>query len=178
MSISDPSLASALVAEVQSQFHLAMHKIEHCTEQLDDDQAWWRPREDLNSVANLLLHLSGNLRQWLIAGVGQQPDVRNRPAEFADRSHRPKQQVLDVLRQTMREVHALLPRLRPEDLLQPRRIQGQDQTVLGALLQTVTHLHGHAQEIIHLTRVQLGESYRFDYVPSTPEQKSMTGPAI
>jgi hypothetical protein len=32
---------------------------------LPDDQLWWRPNNGSNSVGNLLLHLNGNLRQWI-----------------------------------------------------------------------------------------------------------------
>ena len=44
-------------------------KIERATAQLDDDAVWWRPNEHSNSIANLLLHLSGNLRQWVLGGL-------------------------------------------------------------------------------------------------------------
>src|SRR3954452_23792908 len=60
-----------------------LHKITHCMLQLTDEQVWQRPRPEMNSVGNLITHLCGNLRQWIISGVGGSPDVRNRPAEFA-----------------------------------------------------------------------------------------------
>lgn len=138
----------------------SMGKIEHCISQLTDEQIWWRPREgqpgEMNSIANLMLHLAGNLRQWIISGVGGAKDVRNRPAEFADHSRKPAAEVLAKLRQTVSEADAVLAKLDAEQLVQPRRIQGYDTTVLTAAFGTVAHFRGHAQEIIHMTREQLG----------------------
>ena len=72
------SAAAEILAE-------GMVKIEHCVSQLSDDQLWWRPRPDMNSIANLMLHLSGNLRQWIIAGVGARRMSKS-PCRFAVRS--------------------------------------------------------------------------------------------
>ncbi|MGD0540615.1 MAG: DUF1572 family protein [Tepidisphaeraceae bacterium] len=155
-----------------------MRKIRHCVDQLTDDQIWWRPKPDMNSIANLMLHLSGNLRQWIIAGVGGETDIRNRPMEFADRSNRPKSEILALLAKVVSEADKTLARLTPEQLLSRRRIQGHDTTVLSAITDTISHFRGHVQEIIHMTRVQLGEKYRFDYVPKSVEQQSASGPAL
>src|SRR5205814_10733439 len=78
-----------------------LRKIEHCLSQLSDEQLWWRPRPEMNSIANLLLHLSGNIRQWIIVPCTGVADSRNRPAEFSDRSNRSKQDVLAILRNTL-----------------------------------------------------------------------------
>src|SRR5689334_16459965 len=63
----------------------ALRMIQHCCGQLSDGQIWWRPNESMNSIGNLLLHLTGNLRQWVVSGLGGTADTRNRPAEFAAR---------------------------------------------------------------------------------------------
>jgi hypothetical protein len=150
-------------------------KIDHCLGQLTDEQAWWRPRPEMNSIANLMLHLAGNLRQWIVAGVGGAPDVRNRPGEFADRSGTPKADVFAKLRGVIAECDAVLARLGPDDLVASRRIQGYDVTVTSAIFHVIPHFRGHVQEIIHMTRVQLGERYKFDFVPKTAEQISAGG---
>jgi hypothetical protein len=154
-----------------------LHKIEHCVSQLSDDQLWWRPRPEMNSIANLLLHLSGNVRQWVIAPCTGVADVRNRPAEFGDNSRRPKEQVLEILRKTITEADAAMARVAPERLTQRRHIQGYDVTLLEAIFNSVSHFRGHVQEIIHMTREQLGERYRFDFVPKG-EQVAAHGPAL
>jgi len=149
-----------------------MRKIEHCVGQLNDDQIWWRPRPEMNSIANLILHLSGNLRQWIVAGVGGSKDVRNRPLEFSDRSNRGKDEVISILKATVAEADKVLANVKPGELLSQRRIQGYDKTVIAAIIDTLAHFRGHVQEIIHITRQQLGEQYRFDFVPQGKEQES------
>src|SRR5687768_15917118 len=101
-------MTTAYVEAVRHTLSEAMAKIEHCVAQLTDAQIWWRPREEMNSIANLMLHLAGNVRQWIICGIGIAKDVRNRPAEFSDRSQRPKEEILDLLRRTVREADAVL----------------------------------------------------------------------
>jgi hypothetical protein len=149
-----------------------LRKIEHCVCQLNEEQVWWRPRPGMNSVANLMLHLAGNIRQWICHGVGGARDIRNRPEEFADRSELPKNNILSMLRSAVREVDALLEKLPPQKLAEPRRIQGFDVTVLAAIFDSVAHFRGHTQEIIHMTREILGDKYKFDFVPQGAEQES------
>ena len=171
-----------------------LHKIEHCVAQLTDEQVWWRPAvqnqagqspatakkissktSEMNSIANLLLHLSGNMRQWIIAGVGGTKDVRNRPLEFSDHKTRPKSEVLAPLQKTVAEADAILAELGPDQLAENRRIQGYDTNVVAALFNTISHFRGHVQEISHMTREQLGDKYQFDFVPQGAEQISAHG---
>ncbi len=149
-----------------------MRKIEHCVEPANRRSALVAAAPEMNSIANLLLHLSGNLHQWIIAGVGNAKDIRNRPMEFADRSNRPKSEILGILRKAVSEADSVLARLTHEQIISPRRIQGYDKTVIAAIMDTIPHFRGHVQEIIHMTRQQLGEKYRFDFVPKGKEQES------
>lgn len=168
-------ISDAFIAAARSTLGEGMRKIEHCVGQLNDQQVWWRPRQEMNSIANIMLHLSGNLRQWIVAGVGGSKDVRNRPLEFSDRSNRPKSEVIGILKKTVAEADVVLARLKASELLSPRRIQGHDEIVISAILGTIPHFRGHVQEIIHITRQQLGEKYRFDFVPKGKEQESAGG---
>ncbi|MGD0138868.1 MAG: DUF1572 family protein [Tepidisphaeraceae bacterium] len=172
------NLSSAFIAVSREVLAEGMHKIEHCVGQLNDEQIWWRPRPEMNSIANLMLHLSGNLRQWIVAGVGGAKDARNRPLEFSDRSNRPKAEVIAMLKGTATDADAVLAKLTAEQLLSPRRIQGFETNVIGAIMDTIPHFRGHVQEIIHITRQQLGEKYRFDFVPKGKEQESAGAAAV
>ena len=58
-------------------------RLRACVESLTDEQVWWRPNEASNSIGNLILHLNGNVRQWLVSSFRESADVRNRPAEFS-----------------------------------------------------------------------------------------------
>ncbi len=144
-------------------------RLAHCLGQLDDRQVWWRPRESMNSVGNIILHLCGNLRQWLIAGVRRTPDERDRPAEFAERGSIPRDELLRRFGAVVAEGDAVLAGLDEAVLLEPRTIQGFDETVLSAVFDCLAHLSGHTQEVVYITRLQLGDGYRFAWVP-TPAQ--------
>ena len=145
-------------------------KIERCLEQLNDEQVWWRPNEQSNSIGNLILHLCGNLRQWIVAGLGSPPDVRNRPGEFAERGPLPKDELVRSLEAIVGEAKRVLTGADARQLAEPRRIQGFDVNGAAAIFDSVPHFRGHTQEIVHMTRLQLGDVYRSAWTPTTPEQ--------
>jgi hypothetical protein len=175
MSDQSQIIALELISAARHTLSEGLRKIEHCVAQLSDEQFWWRPRTEMNSIANLILHLSGNLRQWMINGITGAPDTRNRPREFGDRSNKPKGEVLAKLQATAKEIDQVLSTLNADALVAQRRIQGWDVTVIRAMFDSISHFRGHVQEIIHMTREQLGEKYQFDFVPQTPEQVSANG---
>jgi uncharacterized damage-inducible protein DinB len=164
------AVAAACIAEARTTLREAHEKIVHCLNQLDDDQFNWRPFEQANSLANLLLHLCGNMRQWIIAGIEQLPDTRHRPSEFSDRARHPRADLMKRLAQTVADADVTLSRVTTDTITQPRRIQGFETTVMYAIFHTVSHFVGHSQEIIYITRLQLRENYRYKFVPQTKEQ--------
>jgi hypothetical protein len=166
MPIAD-ELAGAVGAAAADELTSALGKIKHCLDQLTDEQVWWRPRPALNGIGNLLLHLCGNVRQWIVAGLGGAADVRDRSAEFAERGPISKEELLRRLDTVVAQAKGILPGLSADQLLKVRRIQGFDVTGLGALFDSIPHFRGHTQEIIHLTRLQLGDAYRFAWTPKS-----------
>jgi hypothetical protein len=80
---------------------------------------WHRSQPGLNSIGNLILHLCGNLRQWVVAGLGGAPDVRNRPAEFAERGTVPKDELLRNLEAVVEEAKRILLVSMPGSLRRP-----------------------------------------------------------
>ena len=124
----------------------------------------------MNSIANLILHLSGNLRQWIVSCVGGNTDTRNRQVEFSERGPIARDELLDLLDRTVNDSREALNGIMVDDLLRPLRIQGFELTALGAIFDSIPHSGGHTQEIVNLTRQQLGGDYRFEWSPSTPEE--------
>jgi Protein of unknown function (DUF1572) len=163
-------LAKAVGAEAARELASALDRIKHCLDQLTVDQVWSRPDPAMNSIGNLLLHLCGNVRQWIISGVDGAKDVRNRPAEFAERGPLPKEDLLRRLDSVVGEARAVLESLTAQQLTAARRIQGFETTALAAIFNSVPHFRGHTQEIIHMTRTLLGDAYRFAWAPATPEE--------
>jgi hypothetical protein len=163
-------LAAVVGAAAADELDSALGRIRHCLGQLDEGRVWWRARPGLNSIGNLVLHLCGNLRQWVVAGLGGAPDVRDRPAEFAEPGPVPTAELLGRLEAVVGEARRVLAGVDARELVRVRRVQGSDVAGLTAIFDSVPHFRGHAQEIVHLTRLQLGDAYRFAWAPSTPEQ--------
>ena len=162
-------------AEAAKTLNSGLSRIEHCVNQLNDTQVWWRPRKEMNSIGNLMLHLCGNVGQWITCAIENTPSTRNRPLEFATRDPVPKAQLFDRLQQAVADATGAIESLnRLEALLQPRRVQGHDTCILAAVLHSVSHFEGHAQEIVGMTRQILGDQYKFQWVPKSPEQQSAT----
>jgi hypothetical protein len=168
------TMASTYIELARKHLDDRIGRIKHCIGQLDDEQVWWRPHESMNSIGNILLHLIGNLRQWVVSSVGSMSDRRDRPAEFAERGPIPKDELIRRLEELVVEADAALASVDESLLLQSRRIQGFDETVLSAIWGSLEHLSGHTQEIVYITRLQLGERYRFAWTPSTAEQGAPT----
>ena len=116
------------------------------------DEFWHRPNPHTNSVANLLLHLNGNVRQWIVAGIGDEPFERNRPAEFAERGPLPVSALLSPLQHTVARAVAVLKTLNPGNLATPRRIQDYEISTLTAVFHVVEHFSFHTGQIVHATK--------------------------
>src|SRR5438445_8520725 len=83
-------------------------KIQRCLDVLPADAMWRRSNESSNSIGNLLLHLSGNVRQWIVSGAGRAPDHRQRSAEFEAREGATANALMAALRQTLDDADAVL----------------------------------------------------------------------
>jgi uncharacterized damage-inducible protein DinB len=136
-------------------------KIKSCLEQLTDDDVWWRAHETDNSIGNLILHLSGNIRQWIITGIGGGKDVRNRQEEFDERTKIPRSQLLQLFEETLREADTTLEQFDPEKLLEVRHFQKWDHTCLDAIFHVVEHVAQHMGQIIYITKLRKGVDLKF-----------------
>ena len=141
-------------------------KIERCLERLTDEQVWWRAGEHSNSVGNLLLHLEGNLRQWVVCGAGGAADLRERDREFAERRHVPREELLASLRAAVAEADGALARLDSSALLESRRVQGLDVTLVAAVFHAVEHFSMHTGQVILLTKMLADEDLAFYDFPA------------
>ena len=146
-------------------------KIELAIAPLTLDQIWWRPNEASNSIGNLMLHLAGNVRQWIVGGVRQLDTPRDRDAEFSNREHVGADELLNRLRAAVDEASAIIDRVSDAELAEPRQIQRFDTTVLGAIYHVVEHFSMHTGQIILLAKAQTGRDAGFYRVreDGTPE---------
>ena len=136
-------------------------RLRGCVESLTDEQVWWRPNDASNSVGNLVLHLNGNVRQWLVASFNRLEDARDRPAEFSERNQIPASRLLEQLGRTMEEASQVLSRLTEEDLRTAFEIQGYRVSGLGAVYQVVDHFGLHYGQILYVTKLLRGKDLGF-----------------
>jgi len=130
-------------------------------ESLTEEQTWWRPNEASNSVGNLILHLNGNVRQWLVASFNGVEDARDRSGEFAERHVIHPASLLEKLGATMQDASAVLSRLTEADLLRSLHIQGYTVSGLQAVYQVVEHFGMHYGQILYITKLVRGEDLGF-----------------
>src|SRR5260370_25790859 len=125
-----------------------------CLQQLSEEEIWWRPNSSSNSAGNLVLHLCGNVRQWIIAGLGGAEDKRERDREFAERGPIPRQVLITQLRRTVRDACRVLARLSDDSLSLKHNIQGYHVTGLDAAFHVAEHFGYHTGQIIYITKLK------------------------
>ena len=169
----DHAIARAFLARA-SEFILGdyLPKIERCLENLTDEQIWWRANEESNSIGNLILHLCGNAKQWIVCGVGSAPDNRNRDSEFEQRNVIARDDLVALLRSTLSDVHTTLQSVDPSTLLDFRKIQGNDVDILEAIFHVTEHFSMHTGQIILLTKLLTATDLHFyDFEGDVPTQR-------
>jgi uncharacterized damage-inducible protein DinB len=128
---------------------------------LTDEQVWWRPNEACNSIGNLLLHLNGNVLEWIVASFNREEDTRNRPAEFRATGSISAADLLDRLGETMHEAGEVLSRLTERDLLAHYEIQGYQVSGLDAVYHVVEHFGMHYGQILYIAKSLTGADLGF-----------------
>jgi hypothetical protein len=141
-------------------------RIEKCLSRLSEEEIWWRPNPASNSAGNLVLHLCGNVRQWIISGLGGAEDIRVRDREFAEHGPVPREMLIAELRRTVREACRVLARLSDDSLSRKYAIQGFHVTGLDAAFTVAEHFGYHAGQILYITKLRQGEDLKFTHLPA------------
>ena len=151
--MADSDLGAALLGECRRRlFDESLPRIRKCLAQMTVDEIWARPNEQTVSVGNLVLHLAGNVRQYVIATLGGVPDVRERQKEFDEPGPLATADLLDRLEKAMAEVSAVLDRIDPSTLLQTHRVQGFVESGLSILVHVVEHFSYHTGQIAYIVK--------------------------
>jgi uncharacterized damage-inducible protein DinB len=148
----------------QSREYLTRHylpKIGAAIGRLGEADLWWRPNPFSNSIGNLMLHLAGNIRQWIVSGVGGAPDDRDRAAEFARREPMAGEELLAILTEAVLEADAVIARTDPADLNDRRAVQGRAVTVQQAIYHVVEHFGMHTGQILYIAKLRAGDDLGF-----------------
>ncbi len=132
-------------------------RIQDCLGRLSSEQVWARNNDNENSVGNLVLHLCGNLGQWIGSGVGGKPDTRQRDTEFAARGSVQPAELSGRLGQAVSEAAGIIRHLPHARLSDKITIQKYDVTFLEAIYHVVEHFSQHTGQIIFATKLLTGE---------------------
>ncbi|MEZ6046574.1 MAG: DinB family protein [Planctomycetaceae bacterium] len=135
----------------------ANKQINRCLKILTQEQIWTRPNEVSNAIGNLVLHLTGNVNQWILTSLNGEPDQRDRPAEFAQREPLPTEDIAARLKNTVEAACRVIEKLEPERLTQGINIQGYDTTILGAVYHVVEHFSLHTGQIVYATKLHINQ---------------------
>jgi uncharacterized damage-inducible protein DinB len=147
-------IKEALVSEVIHRLYdESLPRILQCIDRLDNARIWWRPNESSNSIGNLILHLSGNVNQWIYTGLGGYPDNRIRQAEFDERGVIDKEKLRQDLVSTMDRIKPVIVNLPESELLRKRPVQTFEETGLTILVHVTEHFSYHTGQIAYITKM-------------------------
>ena len=135
-------------------------RVERCVAELSEGEIWWRQHESNNSVGNLVLHLTGNLKQFMLSGVGGAKDTRDKDQEFADRQRIPKDELIRGLKDALAATDEVLSHLEASRLLEMTRVQNRDRAVFEVLAVVVEHFALHCGQIIYITKLKTGKDLK------------------
>ena len=136
-------------------------KLRHCVEGMSDEDLWWRPNEQSNSAGNLILHLCGNMKQWILNPMAGGLFERDRDAEFSERQPVPKVKLIANIEVTVREVDKALEDLPPSELLERFPVQVYSTSRLQAIYHVVEHFSYHLGQILYIYKMRTGEDPGF-----------------
>ncbi|MEP6856978.1 MAG: DUF1572 family protein [Gemmatimonadales bacterium] len=136
-------------------------KLRHCVNALPPGTVWARPNDGSNSIGNLLVHLAGNVTEWILGGVGGQTISRYRAGEFAQKEGRDGPALLDDLEAVLLKADSVLAGLSEKNLERSIMIQGRETTVVGAIYHVVEHFAMHTGQIVLLTKIYAPDKIHF-----------------
>ena len=136
-------------------------KLRHCVNALPPATVWARPNVSSNSVGNLLVHLTGNVTEWILGGIGGQTISRYRAGEFAQKDGRDGPALLDDLEAVLARADSVLAGLNAATLERSIVIQGRQTTVVAAIYHVVEHFAMHTGQIILLTKLYAPDKIKF-----------------
>ncbi|MFQ5604685.1 MAG: DinB family protein [bacterium] len=156
------AIANALIVECKRRLRdESLPRLKKCLSQLDDEEVWFRPNSETVSVGNLILHLCGNVRQWIIATLGEKPDVRERENEFLEAGPISKTELVQRLESTLQECLKVLNGLDPSTLLLERTVQGFQETGVSILVHVMEHFSYHVGQISYFTKSRKAVDLQF-----------------
>lgn len=149
----DKNFRDLLIAETKRRLlEEGVVRLKKCLRQLTESEIWHRPNENSNSVGNITLHLCGNVKQWILAGLGKQNDDRTRQQEFDERGPIPTEKLIEQLDDLMIKVQKVLDSVTPDMLIERHAVQVYEETGLSILVHVVEHFSYHVGQVTYFVK--------------------------
>ncbi len=146
------SLISEFKVQSISQMKESLTKIEKCVSMIDNGLLWNRPNKNLNSIGNLIIHLNGNITQYIISSLGGAKDQRDRDSEFEVSDGPNGKEIIALLRKTVKKATEIISSTSETELLKKRSVQAYHLTGMGIVIHVVEHLSYHTGQIVYMTK--------------------------
>ncbi len=130
----------------------SIERISKCAELLTEQEIWERPNGSSNSIGNLILHLNGNITQYILSSLGGRGDNRERDQEFRTDVNPKSDTILDGLRSTISDSIEIIRDLSEEEFVKIRSVQGFELSGQGIIIHVVEHLSYHTGQIAFWTK--------------------------
>lgn len=146
-----------MIAIIKNEFHRriieeGLSRIIQCVDQLNDEQLWYKHNSNTNSIGNIILHLCGNVKQYIESGIGQQPDFRDRPSEFLPSSQINREELINKITSVANNANKVIQRINEDALSEDRKVQGFDENVLSIIIHVIEHFSYHVGQITFFTK--------------------------
>ena len=138
-------------------------RLQRATLILPPEDTWWRAHADALSAGTILSHLNGNVRQWIVCGLGGEVDARDRAAEFDAQTGPPATELLDTLQDTVIRAAEVLEQLDPQRLEDDIALQGFETNVFWAIYHVVEHFSWHTGQYVMLAKQRAGADHGLAY---------------
>lgn len=147
------STKEALTKEFKTRvFEESYSRIFKCLSMIDNNQLWESPNTTIPPIGNLILHLCGNARQWILSGIGNQPDNRNRDEEFDIQHNIRKADLIFLLENVKVNILSTLKNIDEKELFSKKVIQGFETTTFSAMIHVLEHFSYHTGQITTITK--------------------------
>lgn len=150
------SINALVIKEIEHKIiECGIHRILACVEKLTEAQLTYRPNSNSNSINNQILHLNGNVRQWLISSFSDVKDARMRDEEFDSTNVKSKSELTAILTQLEKDVRTLMPLLMEIDLTEEKDVQCYREPSIGIIIHVIEHFSYHVGQITYITKMIL-----------------------
>jgi uncharacterized damage-inducible protein DinB len=154
-------IVEEFITESVSRINENTPKIIRCINELEEAEVWKRPNNASNSVGNLILHLCGNITQYIISSLGGADDKRERDFEFSVDGGYSKSDLIDKLTLTIEKAITVIKNMDGDGLLRKRHVQGFQLSGMGNIIHVTEHYSYHTGQIIFLTKLLRNKDLEF-----------------